>query len=116
MAMPARGGGIITCNISDTATLYSSYLPFVTNGGIFVPSTRSHQIGEEVFVVFTLPNSSERYPLNGKVIWINSRSVGGRPAGFAIQFGSDVNGTRIKDEVEKLLAGQLSSTQSTYTM
>lgn len=117
MAMPARGGGgIITCNITDTATLYSSYLPFVTNGGIFVPSTRGHQIGEDVFVAFTLPGSSERYPLNGKVVWVNHKSVGGRPAGFAMQFGVDPNSTRIRNEVERLLAGQLESPQPTYTM
>lgn len=114
--MPIRGGGIITCNIGDVHTLYSSYLPFVTNGGIFVPSPRPHQIGEDVFVAFTLPGSTDRYPLNGKVIWINHKSIGGRPAGFAIQFGTDPNGTRMKNEVERLLAGQLESTQPTYTM
>lgn len=116
MAMPARGGGIITCNITDTTMLYSSYLPFVVNGGIFVPSARPHQIGEDVFVAFTLPGSPDRYPLNGKVIWINHKSMGSRPAGFAIQFGSDPNSTRMRNEVERLLAGQLDSAQPTYTM
>lgn len=116
MAMPIRGGGIITCNIADVATLYQSYLPFVAGGGIFVPSTRAHSLGEEVFVAFTLPGSAERYPLNGKVVWINHKTVGGRPAGFGMQFGSDPNSVRIKNEVERLLAGQLESPQPTYTM
>lgn len=116
MAMPVRGGGIITCNIGDIETLYQSYLPFVANGGVFIPSARVHQLGEEVFVAVTLPDSSERYPLNGKVIWINHKTVGSRPAGFAVQFGSDPNGERIKNEVERLLAGRLESAQATYTM
>lgn len=116
MAMPIRGGGIITCAISDIQTLYQSYLPFVTNGGIFVPSTRQHSLGEDVFVAFTLPQSTERYPLNGKVVWINHKATTLKPAGFAMQFGTDPNSTRIRNEVERLLAGQLESTNPTYTM
>ncbi len=118
MAMPIRGGGggILSCNITDEATLYSSYLPFVNNGGIFVPSTRTHTLGEEVFVAFTLPGSTERYPLNGKIVWINHKAMGSRPAGFAMQFGTDANGIRMKNEVERLLAGKLESPQPTYTM
>lgn len=116
MAMPIRGGGIITCAIKDVATLYASYMPFVHNGGIFVPSNRPHQIGEDVFVAFTLPDSQERYPLNGKVIWLNQKSVGGRPQGFGMQIGTDINGNRIRNEIERLLAGSLESAQPTYTM
>lgn len=116
MAMPVRGGGIITCAIEDIETLYKSYLPFVVNGGIFVPSNRPHKIGEDVFVAFTLPESNERFPLNGKVMWINHKTIGSRPAGFAVQFGSDPNSTRIKNEVERLLAGKMDSPQATYTM
>lgn len=109
-------GGIITCNIEDMATLYSSYLPFVTNGAIFVPSEREYKLGDEVFVAITLPDSSERMPLNGKVVWINKKAQSGRPAGFAIQFSEDAVGLKVKNEVERLLAGKVDSPQSTYTM
>lgn len=117
MPMPMRGaGGIITCNFSDTDTLYASYLPFVTNGGVFVPNTQPRRIGEDVFVAFMLPGSTERYPLNGKVIWINHKASAGRPAGFAIQFGNDPNSLRMRNEIERLLAGSLESPRPTYTM
>lgn len=117
MAMPTRGGGgIITCNIPDVATLYSSYLPFVNYGGIFVPSARSHMLGEDVFVAFTLPGTQERFPLNGKIVWVNNKQVGTRPAGFAMQFGSDPNSTKMRNEIERLLAGQVDSPRPTYTM
>lgn len=114
MVMPM--GGIITCNITDTQTLYNSYLSFVNNGGIFVPSTRQHSLGEDVFVAFTLPNSSDRYPLNGKIIWINDKGTATKPAGFGMQFGTDANSLRIKNEIEKLLAGMVESDKPTYTM
>lgn len=116
MAMPVRGGGIITCNIPDTEVLYSSYLTFVNGGGIFVPSARNHHLGEEVFVAFTLPGGSDRYPLNGKIIWVNHKQSGNKPAGFALQFGSDPNSTRMRNEIERLLAGQVDSPKATYTM
>jgi len=115
VAMPGMGG-IITCNIEDEATLYASYLPFVTNGAVFVPSDRVQKLGDEVFVAVTLPGSSERMPLNGKVVWINHKAQAGRPAGFAVQFGQDPVGLKVKNEIERLLAGKIESAQSTYTM
>lgn len=115
MVMPMRGG-IITYNIADTQTLYSSYMSFVKGGGIFVPSTRKHALGEDVFVVFTLPNSSERYPLNGKVVWINEKGTSSKPAGFGMQFGADTNSLKFKNELERLLAGGDSLKQATFTM
>ncbi|MCG3878872.1 PilZ domain-containing protein [Psychrobacter sp. Ps6] len=115
MAMPGRGG-ILTCNIESIDTLYASYLSFVNNGALFVPSDQPQQLGNEVFIAITLPNSSERLPMNGKVVWINSKTQAGRPAGFAVQIGSDIAGQRIKNEVERLLAGKIDSLQSTYTM
>jgi len=115
MAMPGRGG-IVTCHIEDVATLYASYLSFVSNGALFVPSNRVQQLGDEVFIAVTLPNSSERLPMNGKVVWINQKAQASRPVGFAVQMGTDVAGQRIKNEVERLLAGKIDGLQSTYTM
>lgn len=115
MAMPGRGG-ILTCHIENTEMLYASYLSFVSNGALFVPSNQAQQLGNEVFIAITLPNSSERLPMNGKVVWINSKTQGGRPAGFAVQIGTDIAGQRIKNEVERLLAGKIDGLQSTYTM
>lgn len=115
MSMPMRGG-IITCNFTDIQTLYNSYMSFVKYGGIFVPSTRKHNLGEDVFVAFTLPDSSERYPLNGKIIWINDKGTNTKPAGFGIQFGTDANSLRLKNEIERLLAGDIESEKITFTM
>ncbi|MGP9543658.1 PilZ domain-containing protein [Psychrobacter sp. AOP7-B1-25] len=115
MAMPGRGG-ILTCHYETIEILYASYLSFVSNGALFVPSDKPQQLGNEVFIAITLPNSSERLPMNGKVVWVNSKTQGSRPAGFAVQIGSDVSGQRIKSEVERLLAGKIDSLQSTYTM
>ena len=71
---------------------------------------------ENIEMLYALPNSSERLPMNGKVVWINAKTQGGRPAGFAVQIGTDIAGQRIKNEVERLLAGKIDGLQSTYTM
>lgn len=115
MAMPGRGG-ILTCHIENVDMLYASYLSFVSNGALFVSSNQPQKLGDEVFIAVTLPNSSERLPMNGKVVWINSKAQANRPAGFAVQIGTDVSGLKIKNEVERLLAGKIDSLQSTYTM
>ena len=115
MAMPKRGG-IITCHIEDVATLYASYLSFVDNGALFVKSDRVQQLGDEVFIAVTLPNSSERLPMNGKVVWINHKAQSNRLAGFAVQISKDITGQKIKNEIERLLAGKIDSQQATYTM
>lgn len=116
MAMPGRGGGILNYQVKDIAMLYASYLPFVKNGGIFIPSNQIKSLGEDVFVAITLPGSNQRMPLNGKVVWINQKPQANRPQGFAVQFGTDAAGLQMKNEVERLLAGKIDSPQGTFTM
>lgn len=113
--LPTRAGGIINYPIRDQQTLYSSYMPFVSGGALFVPSNRTFPLGEDVFVVVTLPDSSERTPLTGKVVWVMHRAQGTRPAGFALQLSGD-EGLKLKNDIEKLLAGILTSDRPTYTM
>lgn len=115
MAMPGRSG-ILNCHIEDIATLYASYLSFVDNGALFVPTSRVQQLGDEVFIAVTLPDSSERLPMNGKVVWINNKAQGSRPAGFAVRISKDATGQKIKNEIERLLAGKIDSQHATYTM
>ena len=113
--LPTRAGGILNYPIRDLQTLYSSYLPFISGGALFVPSNRSVLLGEDVFVVVTLPDSKERTPLTGKVVWVTHRTQGMRPAGFALQLSGE-DGKRMSNEIEKLLVGILSSDRPTYTM
>ena len=53
--MQPRMGGIIQANIPDVETLYLSYMPYVVGGGLFVPSKQPLKMGEEIFVLATLP-------------------------------------------------------------
>ncbi|WP_111894132.1 PilZ domain-containing protein [Acinetobacter sp. MB5] len=110
-----RMGGIIQANITDRAMLQASYMPFIDGGGLFIPSQQSVRLGQEVFVLATLPEQSQKIPLTGKVIWINYRQTAAKPQGFAIQLTGD-KGIYYKGEAEKLLAGSLSLNHPTYTI
>lgn len=115
MPMPRRGG-IISCQFTDVHSLYASYMPFIKNGALFVQSNQAFSIGQDVFVAVSLPNNPERMPLNGKVVWINHRSAGRRPAGFAVQIGVDPTGKKIKNEIEQLLSSMAGSEKPTFTL
>lgn len=56
-AMNARQG-ILSLALKDKAALYSAYMPFVKSGGIFVPTPKRYMLGDEVFLLLTLPDSS----------------------------------------------------------
>ncbi|MEC7121226.1 MAG: PilZ domain-containing protein [Pseudomonadota bacterium] len=113
--MLPRAGGIINYPIKTLPELYTSYMPFVMGGGLFIPTNRTFPLGEEVFVVVTLPESSEKIPLTGKVVWVNHRTQGHRPAGFGMQLSGD-EGVRVRSEIEKLLAGHVGSERPTATL
>ena len=82
--MLPRGAGILSLVIKDKAQLYVSYMPFIKGGALFIPSNRPTRLGEEIFVVVTLPDDDEKLPVTGKVVWVNHRNQGQRPAGFGI--------------------------------
>ena len=113
--MQPRMGGIIQANIPDIETLFASYMPYVVGGGLFIPSKQPVKLGEEVFVLTTLPDQTQKIPLTGKVVWISHKQSGFKPQGFAIQLSGD-KGIYYKAEAERILAGSMSLDRPSYTM
>jgi len=109
------GGGMLTFNPSDNLTLYKCYMPFLKNGGIYVPTATNHPIGSKVFLVARLPNSEERLPIVGDVVWVNQSKAVTRPAGIGIRFADTPENAMVRDRIEKAILGISSETQ-TYTM
>lgn len=114
--MLPRGAGILNLAIKDKAQLYVSYMPFIKGGAIFVPSTRPTRLGEEIFVVVTLPEDPEKLPITGKVVWVNHRNQGQRPAGFGLQLPADESGDKCRRKIEAQLGGALQADRPTYSM
>ena len=59
--------GILSLTIKDKAVLYSAYMPFLQYGGLFVPTNKAYDIGDEVFMLLTLMDEPEKIPIAGKV-------------------------------------------------
>ena len=118
--MTGAGGarqGILSHAIKDKAALYSAYMPFLKHGGIFVTTTKRYFLGDEVFLLLTLPESNERLPVAGKVVWVTPPGAqGNRPAGIGVQFAETAEGDTVKGKIEALLAGTLTAERPTHTM
>ena len=109
--------GILSLAVKDKAALYGAYMPFVKNGGVFVPTPKRYFLGDEVFLLLTLPDSSERLPVAGKVVWVTPVGAqGNRAAGIGVQFADTSEGEAVKSKIETLLAGTSSSDKPTQTM
>ncbi|RNF84964.1 PilZ domain-containing protein [Montanilutibacter psychrotolerans] len=109
--------GILSLAVKDKAQLFNAYMPFLKNGGVFVPSPRRYFLGDEVFLLVTLPDSTERLPVAGKVVWVTPTGAqGNRPAGIGVQFADTAEGEAVKGKIEALLAGTLAADRPTYTM
>ncbi len=113
--MPRQG--ILSLSIKDTTALFQSYMPFVKNGGLFVPTNKKYLIGDEVFILLTLMEDSERIPVAGKVIWVTPPgSQGNRAAGIGVQFSEGSDGETARTKIETLLAGTANADRATHTM
>jgi type IV pilus assembly protein PilZ len=111
----AGGAGILSLTIKDKAVLYAAYMPYVNNGGLFIPTNKSYSIGDEVFVLLNLMDESEKIPVAGKVIWITPKGAqGNRSAGIGIQFADEASIALHK--IETHLAGMVESERPTHTM
>lgn len=109
--------GILSLAVKDKAALYNAYMPYIRQGGIFVPTPRRYFIGDEVFLLLTLPDSSERLPVAGKVCWVTPTGAqGNRAAGIGVQFADTAEGEAVKSKIETVLAGTLNAEQPTQTM
>ncbi|MFP5344352.1 MAG: pilus assembly protein PilZ [Gammaproteobacteria bacterium] len=113
--MPMRQG-IISVALKDKSALYVSYMPFVKNGGLFIPTSKSYRLGDEVFILLTLPNETEKMPVAGRVVWITPKGAqGSRAAGIGVQF-SDLDQGTARNKIETLLAGLLTAERDTHTL
>ena len=108
--------GILSLTIRDKSALYASYMPFIKNGGLFIPTAKPYNIGDEVFMLLSLMDSKEKLPVAGRVVWITPiHAQGNKTAGIGVQF-SELDKGATRNKIETHLAGALSSDRATHTM
>lgn len=103
--------------IKEKAALYAAYIPMFAEGGVFVPTQREYRLGDDVYVLLTLPDEPQRYPVAGRVAWITpARASGNRTQGIGIQFPKDEKSVELKAKIENILGAALSSDKATQTV
>lgn len=112
---PGPRNGILSLTIKDKSVLYAAYMPFIKNGGLFIPTNKNYRLGDEVFMLLSLMEEPEKIPVAGKVIWMTPKGAqGNRAAGVGVQFNDGDNSAR--NQIETHLAGTLKSDRPTHTM
>lgn len=110
------GQGILTLSIRDKNALYQAYMNFVKNGGLFVPTQRNYNLGDEVFMLISLLDEGEKLPVAGRIVWITPKGAqGGRLPGIGVQFSDQDNG-KVRSRIETALAGMLKADRPTHTL
>ncbi len=116
MGTPAARPGMLSLSIKDKSSLYAAYMPFVQNGGLFIPTNKSYNLGDEVFMLLSLMDDGERLPVAGKIIWMTPKGAqGNRAYGVGVQFSQQDKGAT-RGKIETHLAGALKSDRITHTM
>jgi type IV pilus assembly protein PilZ len=121
---PAAGSGsavarpsVLSLPIKEKAALYAAYMPFLANGGIFVPTNKAYKIGDDIYLILTLMDDPTKYPIAGKIAWITPAGANNNKAqGIGVHFSSDESGQRVKNRIEELLGAALRSSRATHTL
>ncbi|MBA3731372.1 MAG: PilZ domain-containing protein [Gammaproteobacteria bacterium] len=107
--MTDNSRGILSLSIQDKPSLEAAFMPFVKNGGVFVPTKKVYKLGEDVFMLLTLIDDKERIPIAGRVVWITPQGAqGNRTPGIGMQFNDQDHGAT-RNRIEGLLAGTAQS-------
>jgi len=108
---------VMQLNIKDLPSLYNVYIPVFTDGGIFLQTSRSYALGDELYVLLTLPNDPQRHAIAGLVAWVTPPGQpAGRVQGVGIRFPSDQRAAAVKVKIETLLGDLLTSGRPTHTI
>lgn len=102
--------------IKEMGALYAAYIPLFKEGGLFIASPREYQLGADVYVLMSLPDNTQRYPIAGKVAWVTPpKAAGNRTQGVGVRFPNDDKSRLLKLKIEEMLGVHLVSERPTQT-
>lgn len=94
---------VLTYVIKDIMELNLSYMPFIRDGGLFIPTGQTFPLGTKVEVDLQLPGKKDSLKIEGKVVWITPKNALHHiVAGVGIQFIGQ-NFKAIRTELEGML-------------
>ena len=116
-APAATRPSVIQLVFREKGALYAAYMPVFSDGGLFVPTTREYKLGDDIYLLLSLPDDPQRYPVAGKVGWITpANASGGRTQGVGVRFPADEKTRGLKLKIEEILGTSISSAKPTQTI
>ena len=115
---PASGRpSVIQLVFREKGALYAAYMPLLSDGGLFVPTTREYRLGEDIYLLLSLPEDPQRFPVAGKVAWLTpANASGGRTQGVGVRFPNDDKSRQLKIKIEQALGTSIASAKPTQTL
>jgi type IV pilus assembly protein PilZ len=108
---------VIQLVFREKGALYAAYMPLLTDGGLFVPTTRDYRLGDDIYLLLSLPDDPQRFPVAGKVAWLTpANASGGRTQGVGVRFPNDDKTRQLKAKIEEILGTSISSAKPTQTL
>ncbi len=115
-SQPSRAG-MLSLAIKERTALFAAYMPHIKGGGLFIPTNRPYQMGDQVYMLLTLMDDTNKLPVSGRVVWITpAGSQGNRQQGIGVQFDDNEGSTVVRNKIEGILGNALKSTRQTHTM
>ncbi|HNQ03761.1 MAG TPA: PilZ domain-containing protein [Thiobacillaceae bacterium] len=115
---PVTGrAGMLSLAIKERSALYAAYMPFLKHGGLFIPTNRPYQMGDQVYMLISLMEDSTKMPISGRVVWITpSGAQGNRQQGIGVQFDDNEGSAGVRGKIEGILGNTMKSTRQTHTI
>lgn len=113
---PSARPGVVQLAIREKAALHAAYMPFIDGGGLFVPTTRVVNLGDELYLILSLVDDPNKLSVTGKVVWITPAGTPGRQQGLAVQFAKNDSGQQARARIETLLGGLSRANRATHTI
>jgi type IV pilus assembly protein PilZ len=114
---PSARPSVIQLVFREKGALYAAYIPLFTEDELFVPTVRNYRLGEDIYLLLSLPDDPQRYPVAGRVAWITpANASGGRTQGVGVRFPVDEKARLLKLKIEEILGTQISSSKPTQTV
>lgn len=90
----------------DSADLYDSYMPFFKQGGLFFRTDDEYDLGTQLNLYVSLPDSLEPIHVKAQVSWVTPHNAqNGNDAGVGVIFVEDLDNLsdQIKNAIKLLI-------------
>jgi type IV pilus assembly protein PilZ len=98
------GAPPLVLNLDQVSSLRVAYIALFEQGGLFVATQASHQLGDDVQLLLQLPDDTQPQAVQARVAWISPAGAGqGRQAGIGLSFADNAQGRQLNARITALL-------------